>query len=188
MSDVFNKYCEKALEAMNEESFKSGFERGYSKGFDMSHDIMLENFFAAATVTKVVYNGYKTIVEFEDGDHVIVTYNPDYGYAYDCEKAVMSAILKHVMGNSYINALRRFADISDPKCEAVVVNNSISDILKLSSGSRCNICDHMIDRDEDDDPEANASVLYTPDGKVRNLSEDEIFLQEFSDMPEDDVY
>ena len=185
MNDVFNKYCEKALEAMSKDAFRDGFGKGFAAGAHKEHEALLDSFFAAATVTKVVYNGYTTIVEFADGEHVSVVYNPDYGYAYDSEKAVMSAILKHIAGNGYISALKRFANVSDAKCEAVFVKGTTAEMLKGFQNARCNISTDMIIRDDEDD---DLSIDYSPDGVAVKLTEDELFAREYDGLPDDNIY
>lgn len=107
------------MDAIRKDAFAKGFGKGFSEGAEAEHDAIMKAFFAASSVTKVVHNGPMTIVYFEDGDQAKVTYDPSYGYAYDREKGVMAAILKHVTGNSYLKALKRF----EANGEAIVIGN-----------------------------------------------------------------
>lgn len=107
------------MDAIRKDAFAKGFGKGFSEGAEAERDAIMKAFFAASSVTKVVHNGPMTIVYFEDGDQAKVTYDPSYGYAYDREKGVMAAILKHVIGNSYLKALRRF----EANGEAIVIGN-----------------------------------------------------------------
>lgn len=69
----------------------------------------LSGFDAATTVLHVYRNGDNTVLEFADGTKTRVTYHAEYGYAYDDEKAIMAAMLKRLVGSSYIAVLREFA-------------------------------------------------------------------------------
>ena len=164
------------LDAVCAKSHENGLKEGFAKGSiqgacEMERKLMV-SFKAASTVTKVVYDGMRTIVRFEDGGYEIVTYDSSYGYAYDEEKAIMAGILKHIVGNSYIKPLMTFG--KNPK------------------GCPCN-CEHynvsnnMINRNayESDEGVADVYTDKTPDGDPVNLSDFELMMHEIEEMDSD---
>ncbi len=119
-----------ALEAMIEKARNEGFEAGKQAmchnavllGSRLGQADMMASFEQAATVVAVYRNGDNTVLEFADGSKTKVTYQPEYGYAYDHEKAIMAAMLKRLTGNEYIRALKEFV----PKDAARSAANNMS--------------------------------------------------------------
>ena len=93
-----------AFDAAKDKSYRKGYKAGLVCGGETADRIFRD----MTRVTKVVHNGYVTVVYFGDGMREKVTYNPGYGYAYDGEKAVMAAMLKHLTRGGYIRVLEKF--------------------------------------------------------------------------------
>jgi len=142
-----------------EQVFKNGFNAGAEAG---SRDIM-NAFVAASTVTKVVFkDDTMTIVEFLDGDHVIVEHKPEYGYVYDPEKAIMAAMLKHLVGSAYISVLKKFIY----RGEAVVVNSPAFDKFVKPVVVEVLPFDMEEDEDRDEDRDAFFDALAAMDKDI----------------------
>ena len=170
---------------MLRQAFHKGFQNGFVKGqYAMSND-MTTALEAASTVTKVVFDGDKTVVKFADGDYEIVHYNPDYGYPYDAEKAIMAGMLKHLVGGVYTRPLKANAEKiremnqrSQKRCEC-----------KNDCECKNNISDEMICRDNMCKTDSlTDKVFRDPEGNVlNNMSEDDKFLYMLNSM-EDDIF
>ena len=158
------------------QAYNKGFNVGLSKGRDMAADILAYQFGQSGTVIKVVFDGDKTVVKFADGGHEIVYYHPEYGYAYDAEKAIMAGILKHLVGNSYIKPLKQYAHAGVKHCSC-------------SCNCNNNLSVDMIQRVEDD---GYAHVVpeirdYNMHGEYVNLTDDELLLRSLDNM-DDDIF
>lgn len=177
---TFEELVDSILDPIRKNAFKEGYSEGMTTGVALEHDRLVDTFNLACTVTKVVHNGYITVVEFADGCSEKVVYDPSYGYAYDGEKAVMAAMLKHLEGNRYISALKRF----EARGEALVFGD-VPVSYSLDHG--INVSRHMIKRlfEVDDVNDVDYGVAYMPDGGAVNLSESERMLKEIASMNDD---
>ena len=160
---------------------KEAYESGYGEGWNEHASAMQQSLTDASSVVKVVFNGCQTIVCFADGEHVVVTYDPNCGYEYDAEKAVMSAMLKRLVGNEYIHVLKHF--VYDRN--AIVVNSKgcYNDVF-LQSMKR-NVSDNMISKFDNHVNDTNDLVERCDDGLVVNISEDEWLYSELNSMNDD---
>lgn len=86
-------------------------------GMHLGYHAAMAEIASAATPVRAWFNGDHTIMLFEDGKKEKVTWRHEAGSDYDCEKAVMACMLKHVFGNAYIKVLREF-------CAAAPVRNN----------------------------------------------------------------
>lgn len=105
-----------ALETMLDKARGEGYAAGrrdacpgtLMMGAELGAANVMAMFDEAATVKAVYRNGDYTVLEFADGSKEKVRYQPEYGYAYDHEKAIMACMLKRLTGNRYIKALKEF--------------------------------------------------------------------------------
>ena len=98
--------------------FKDGYREGYVKCFcdcteqtaDSAVDVNV------LSITGIKYNAkqMRTIAFFSDGSMSYVTYNPDYGFPFDMEKAICFCILKRMMGNDYLKLLKDYVHYDVP--------------------------------------------------------------------------
>lgn len=192
MSDILMDLCKaEMLEKIKADAVEEGFKNGYNEGFEAGHECIMSSFDNACIVTKVVYEGFNTHVYFADSTdpqaHETVTFNPEYGYDYDPEKAIMAAMLKHLCGSVYIKSLRRFGVVTDPECEALFIGD-----IDFKNMKR-NVSTAMIERtyddyyDDFDDNDIDLSYEINEKGDFVNLSEDEILLREIALLESDDV-
>lgn len=167
--------AELCLDAVCKQAYDQGFEDGsncpealcdaFTAGYAAATNDF-ENFLAEHTaVVDVIYHENKTVVKFADGSVSVVHYNPEYGYAYDSEKAIMAALLKHMCGNSYIKVLMEYG------------------LNEYTNNSALNKCSCNVYNNTDDDLDDFVNYEYTPDGDVISMSADDYKL--LHDMPED---
>lgn len=109
-----NQLAQKGLDAVCHEARLEGLHDGLSIGAQAAHAALMASFDEACTVENVFRNGDHTIVLFGDGEKTRVTYHHEPGSVYDAEKAIMACMLKHLMGSSYIRALRDFGSYVQP--------------------------------------------------------------------------
>ena len=134
---------------------------------------------------KVVFDGDKTVVKFADGSYEIVHYNPDYGYPYDAEKAIIAGMLKHLVGGVYTRPLKANAE----KIREMNQRNQKRCECKNDCECKNNISDEMICRDNMCKTDSlTDKVFRDPEGNVlNNMSEDDKFLYMLNSM-EDDIF
>lgn len=163
-------------------SFEDGVRAGLEKGLGQGMYDTVEAFDRAQEITKVVHNGNVTIAYFADGCSEKVTYDPSFGYAYDGEKAVMAALLKHLVGNAYLRALKRFEGRGEAICVGdLPVGYSLEGKLNLSRGMVSRLCPCGPE-------DAMHELPFTdraPDGTPVNLSDDERLIRELASMDAD---
>lgn len=99
---------------------------GFAEGMDAGFDAFQASFLEASTVKAVFRSGDYTVLETADGEKTKVKYDPSYGYAYDAEKAYMAALLKHIVGNRYIDMLRELCLASAPKHGRDMIQRGVS--------------------------------------------------------------
>lgn len=175
MSDKINNGSEIFMDAVckkiHDDAYREGFMAGCANGQSVAGIAIMTAFDRACSVDKVIYNGMKTIVRFKDGDKAIVTYNPEYGYPYDPEKAIMAAMLKHLTGNAYIKPLKKYGYRTDAGISAAR-----------------NVSDTMIKRGlanteyEYEDENTGSAFDVDAEGNAVNPSSDEKLLKEFREM------
>lgn len=173
--------AELCLDAVCKQAYDKGFEDGcncpetllesFNAGYAKATDDF-ENYLGMhMAVVDVIYHENKTVVKFADGTASVVFYDPSYGYAYDSEKAIMAALLKHAFGNSYIKVLVAFGlnEYSDSDVCSCALNKCSCNIY----GSELN-----------DDAEADVKTIeYTPSGNGISMSDEERVVLEC--MPDD---
>lgn len=151
--------CAQKLSNDLERASQSIFEQGVDAGVNaLSEDI------TANMAVEGIYfqnKGNRTVVKYSDKSVSVVDYDPDCGYPYDKEKAIMAAMLKHIYGNYYIHVLESVIDYSKKNC---------------------------IIEDNYDDVETIPDIFIAPNGDRVNLSDDEKLLLDISDMSEEIVF
>jgi hypothetical protein len=185
MCDYVNNsnVAEICLDAVCKQAYSKGFEDGcncpevLSEAFNAGYASATSDFedFLAKhmAVVNVIYHENKTVVKFADGSVSVVFYNPAYGYAYDSEKAIMAALLKHMCGNSYIKVLTTFG-LNE------YFESDVCDCALSKCG--CNIYDNSAEFDANADVDTEP-IIYTPYGDGISMSdEDRITLE---GMPDD---
>lgn len=179
------------LNAIRNDAFENGVRQGTAAGMKIGSDRMMDALDKACEVTKVVHSGFATYVYFEDGEFEKVTYDPSFGYAYDGEKAIMAALLKHLTGSRYLHALKKF----EGRGEAII-NGDVP--VAYSLEGKLNLSRSMVERlrapvFDDEDVPYESSVDYAPDGTPVNThgetysSEDDEFLAALSRMDDDSL-
>ena len=138
----------------------------YAAGFDAGVQAEADAWDASSQVEKVWFNNGYTICLFSDGKKEKVQYHPEYGYAYDAEKAIMACILKHVVGNSYIKALRAFAGKA-PAHECTCPSQTHGCCAECPVGID-------VDRDEDLYPAGVAAIDCDEDDSIGYRADDVI--------------
>lgn len=173
MSMGINAACRKAYERGRGDYTGSGFLAGMAAGYASAQ----QGIAAASTVLNVFRNGDVTVLAFADGSRTKVSYDPSYGYAYDDEKAIMAAMLKRVVGNSYIKALKAFARHEEPGWHD-----------DGCPGSRTNVSRYMIRRTDDDESAADGPTTDPVAQALAEMSDDADFWSAYRDMPEEPAH
>ena len=83
---------------------------GCAAGVNMGAMAAMSAFEAASTVERGWFYDDHTVLLFADGSKEHVAWRHEAGTSYDRDKAVMACILKHIVGNSYISALKMLSD------------------------------------------------------------------------------
>lgn len=158
------------------------YNAAFQAGFDQGVQAEADAWGASAEVEAVYFDKGNTVIKFADGQKEKVTYHPEYGYAYDAEKAIMACILKHVVGNGYIKALREFAGKAPVQASGSVLTHGC-----------CANCPVAISVDEDENlvAEGTAPIDVNADEGMNYTADDVVdcgFVEGWEDVPEEPGY
>ena len=170
-----------SMDKIAKDSYVQGYVDGTTQACEKCCKEIEDNYDDLLGVMKVVHNGLMTIVEFTDGSHTKVVFEPvDENEIFDAEKAVMAAMLKRLVGNSYLKIL----DFYETKHHAIVTGD-VSIAYSLKNKINKNLAAKVNFTVADYDADLNnflENYATSPYDAVSTLSDDDLLFDELNNM------